>query len=155
MAEHAHRDTHHATPNGTAPPDQPQWHSAFSETRGSPSPTTQRPMRSPETSLFAAPNCVERLPLRSAKRPLQPNIHQATHPLTHVRDSLRLPRKTMPGHAAGHTIPHACHVKRTPCARSPTPTTRNVHTHARSRHGELHRPIATELATPPRRHENM
>ena len=45
-----------------------------------------------------------------------------------MHDSLRLPRKTMPGHAAGRTIPHAGHVKRTPRARIPTPVTRK---HAR------------------------
>ena len=94
-------------------------------------------------------SCVSR-PLRSAKRALPANIHKSTDSLrlprfrtaalihSHTRtrfvaqgheipavspavhDSLRLPRKTMRGHAAGHTIPHAGHAKRTPRARFPT-----------------------------------
>ena len=38
--------------------------------------------------------------------PRNPAVSAAAH------DSLRLPRKTMPSDAPGHTIPHACHAKR-------------------------------------------
>ena len=67
MAERAHRDTLHATPNATAPPD------TSSETLASPIPAEQRVQQdawvakpngtpsyarsSPETPLFAAPHC--------------------------------------------------------------------------------------------------
>ena len=158
-----------------SPPD------ASSETRGSPSPTAQRPTRAPETSLFGPPlrlavhsavhraSCVS-LQLRFAKHPPQATIHKSTdslrlprfrtaalihshtHTHTHaisragprnpavspaVHDSFCLPRKTMPGHAAGHTIPHAGHVKRTPHARIPTPITRK---HARNTSDGLYSP---------------
>ena len=78
--------------------------------------------------------------------------HSSTHTHTHaisrtgprnptvspaVHNSLRLPRKTMPGHATGHTIPHADHVKRTPRARIPTPVTRK---HARDTSDSNHSP---------------
>ena len=153
MAERAHRDTPHATPNGTAPPD------AASEMLASPMPTAQRvqrdtwvakpngtasyarsrdaPARSPplrlapHTAMYRA-SCVS-LPLRSAKRPLQANMHKST-------DSLRLPRfrtaALIHTHtrarflAQGHeiqrfhatcTIPCACHAKRCPATQQVTP----------------------------------
>ena len=201
MAERAHRDTLHAAPNGTAPPD------ASRETLASAIPTAQRvqrdtwvarpngtasyarsrdvPVRSPPLGLALhsavhRASCVS-LPLRSAKRPLQANIHKST-------DSLRLPRFRTDAlihshtrtrfNAQGHeiqqfhlpcTIPRACHVKRTrsnvkmhasphlpseSTAQRPPKCLRasGVPRLPRSRHAELKRPIATE-ATLPRRHE--
>ena len=125
-----------------SPPD------ASSETRGSPSPTAQRPTRAPETSLFGPPlrlavhsavhraSCVS-LQLRFAKHPPQATIHKST-------DSLRLPRfrtaALIHSHththtrtrflAQGHeiqrfhlpcTIPFACHAKRCPATQQVTP----------------------------------
>ena len=93
------------------------------------------------------------------------------HPLTHTRaisrtgprnptvsaaahDSLPLPRKTMPGDAAGHTTPHACHAKHTlsnvkmhESPRLPRETSIHRHAATRSRHAELQRPIATPKRT--------
>ena len=62
----------------------------------------------------------------SRTRPRIPVVARATH------DSVHLPRKTM--HAAGDTMPHAYHLKRTPCAGTHTFVTQKRARHLRRPH---------------------
>ena len=91
---------------------QSQRHSAFSETRGSPSPTAQCPTRAPETSLFAAPHCEQ-----SYTAPYTMPAASACHcVLRNVRSKLT---------STNQRIPCACH----DCA--PPHSSTHTHRHAR------------------------
>ena len=134
---------------------QSQRHSASSETRGSPSPTAQRPARAPETPLRAAPHCVQRYtprctaPAASSCHCVLRNVpskltstnqrisrtrhhfaplHSSTH--THARDF---------SHRATKTSSLTCH------ARFPPPAMQN-HAQPRSRSHSPRRPRETHAA---------